>query len=151
MKIIKILKYATFAIFALFTLVSCDKEEGSTTFYGKILLSPSNVKNGEQVTLKIGSFDFSTSADTGDAGVSVSGNIGTSVVINGKNVVKSVSYYIDGRKVAESSNKDNGYNAIYVVNNLSVGTHEITAHCSSNFKHYTIEESITAATLQVQK
>lgn len=121
---------------------SCDNDdfEGSTTFYGKVILSPSSTKNGEQITFKIGNFDVSNSV-----------SIGTSVEINGKNVVKSVSYYVDGKKVAESSDKDNGYSVKYVVSNLFVGIHEVTAHCTSNFKHYTIEEKITATTLQVQE
>lgn len=122
----------------MFVLVSCDKEDeikGSTTFYGKVVVNPTSVKQNENVIFSIGEGGFSSD--------NVSVGISSSTTINGKDVIKSISYFIDGTKVAESSDKANKYSVSYNVENISIGNHVVTAKCSSNFKNYTIEEHIT--------
>lgn len=122
----------------MFVLVSCDKEDeikGSTTFYGKVVVNPASVKQNENVIFSIGEGGFSSD--------NVSVGISSSTTINGKDVIKSISYFIDGTKVAESSDKANKYSVSYNVENISIGNHVVTAKCSSNFKNYTIEEHIT--------
>lgn len=129
----------------MFVLVSCDKEDeikGSTTFYGKVVVNPASVKQNENVIFSIGEGAFSSD--------NVSVGISSSTTINGKDVIKSVSYFIDGTKVAESSDKANKYSVSYNVENISIGNHVVTAKCSSNFKNYTIEEHITQGEFTVE-
>jgi len=129
----------------MFVLVSCDKEDeikGSTTFYGKVVVNPTSVKQNENVIFSIGEGGFSSD--------NVSVGISSSTTINGKDVIKSISYFIDGTKVAESSDKANKYSVSYNVENISIGNHVVTAKCSSNFKNYTIEEHITQGEFTVE-
>lgn len=129
----------------MFVLVSCDKEneiKGSTTFYGKVVVNPTSVKQNENVIFSIGEGGFSSD--------NVSVGISPSTTINGKDVIKSISYFIDGTKVAESSDKANKYSVSYNVENISIGNHVVTAKCSSNFKNYTIEEHITQGEFTVE-
>ena len=129
----------------MFVLVSCNKEDeikGSTTFYGKVVVNPTSVKQNENVIFSIGEGGFSSD--------NVSVGISSSTTINGKDVIKSISYFIDGTKVAESSDKANKYSVSYNVENISIGNHVVTAKCSSNFKNYTIEEHITQGEFTVE-
>ncbi len=145
----KYLVALTAIICGMFILVSCGGDEeiefeigGSSTFYGRVVVNPSSAKLDETVSFSIGQAEFSV----GD----VSAGISTSSTINGKDVVKSVAYFVDGKKVAESSDKDNKYAVSYRVANLSPGSHAVTVKCSSNFKNYTIEERITQGELIVE-
>lgn len=135
----------TAILFGMFVLVSCDKEDeikGSTTFYGKVVVNPTSVKQNENVIFSIGEGGFSSD--------NVSVGISSSTTINGKDVIKSISYFIDDTKVAESSDKANKYSVSYNVENISIGNHVVTAKCSSNFKNYTIEEHITQGEFTVE-
>lgn len=135
----------TAILFGMFVLVSCDKEDeikGSTIFYGKVVVNPTSVKQNENVIFSIGEGGFSSD--------NVSVGISSSTTINGKDVIKSISYFIDGTKVAESSDKANKYSVSYNVENISIGNHVVTAKCSSNFKNYTIEEHITQGEFTVE-
>ncbi len=142
----KYLVALTAIICGLLILVSCDDEvevvKVSSTFYGKVILNSSSAKLNGNVSLSIGEAGFSSSF--------VSVGVSTSTLINGKDVVKSISYFIDGNKVAESSDKDNKYTVSYRVENISLGKHVVTAKCSSNFKNYTIEDYITYGELMVE-
>ena len=141
----KFLLALTAVICGLFIFASCDDDEeikGSTTFYGNVIVNPSAAKPNEEVSFSIGEGKFSAG--------NVSVGISTSTTINGKEIVKSVSYFVDGDKVAESSDKANKYAATYRVGNISSGSHAVTAKCSSNFKNYTIEEHITQGELIVE-
>lgn len=132
-------------ICGLVIFASCaDGEElkGSTTFYGKVIVNPSSAKPNETVSFSIGEGGLSSG--------SISVGVSTSTTINGKEVVKSVSYFVDGDKVAESSDKANRYAVTYRVGNISSGSHVVTAKCSSNFKNYAIEEHITQGELTVE-
>lgn len=122
-------------------LQSCDPDpiiEGSTVFLGTVTASPATVKNGENVTFSIA------------PGNVASGGISISTEVNGKDVVKSISYYINGSKVATSKDKSSNYSASYTVTDLAPGEYSVTAHCTSNFKGYTIEEYIEEAKIIVQ-
>lgn len=135
----------TAILIGMFVFVSCDDDDeikGSTTFYGKVVVNPSSIKQNENITFSIGEGGFSSD--------NVSVGISSSTTINGKDVVKSVSYFIDGTKVAESSDKNSKYSVSYHVENISIGNHIVTAKCSSNFKNYTIEEHITQGELTVE-
>ncbi len=135
-------------IITLVTLLgfqSCGEDDGvsgSSTFYGDVSVSPDRVKNGEQVKISLSPADVSA----GDVSIGIS----SSVTINGKDVIKSVSYFIDGEKVGSGSNKNDGYSFNFVVQNMKAGEYKVSARCESNFKNYTIEEHITEATLIVE-
>ena len=136
--IMKILKSCIMIIAVLcyiISLTSCDKTEGSISFSGK-------VKVGDEVTFSI---DQSKSL----GGITI--NNESSIIINGKEVVKSVVYYIDGTEIAESTDKENGYVATYVVSGFTVGTYSVTAHCKSNFKDVEINESISFGILTIEE
>lgn len=135
----------TAVLLGVFVLMSCDKEDeikGSTTFYGKVVVNPSSAKQNENVVFSIGEGYFFTD--------NVSVSISSSTTINGKDVVKSVSYFVDGNKVAESSDKTNKYSVLFHIGNITKGNHVVTAKCSSNFKNYTIEEHISNGELFVE-
>lgn len=141
------IKNIILATIPVLMMISCSDSdswsiEGSATFYGRVVITPSSVSNNDLISFEIGAWDITNS----DASVS----IGTSIEINGKNIIKSVEYYIDGQKVAESSDKDNLYKTNYKVENLSIGEHEVSAHCISNFKNYNIKEYIKCAVLAIQ-
>lgn len=143
--IMKILKSCIMIIAVLcyiISLTSCDKTEGSISFSGKVEVSPSLVKVGDEVTFSI---DQSKSL----GGITI--NNESSIIINGKEVVKSVVYYIDGTEIAESTDKENGYVATYVVSGFTVGTYSVTAHCKSNFKDVEINESISFGILTIEE
>lgn len=125
-------------------LQSCDHEDitGSSTFYGKINLYPDIVKNGSQVKISMN--------PTNVSGGDISINISSSTTINGKDVVKSITYYIDDKKVGTGFDKNDGYSVNYTIQNMSAGEYKVTAHCESNFKNYTIDEHFTEATLIVE-
>lgn len=133
-------------IFSTVLYGGCDSDEylleGYSSFYGRVVVNPSIVKMNEFVTFSIG--DFTISAD--DVFVSIN----SSTMIDGKDVIKSISYYVDGKKVAEGSDKENGYSASWQVTNVSVGSHVVSAKCTSNFNGYTIGENIIQETLVVE-
>lgn len=143
------MKKSLFALVAvvccLFFFISCDDGEelkGATTFYGKVVVNPSSAKPNETVSFSISEGGFSSG--------SVSVDVSTSTTVNGKEVVKAISYFVDGKKVAESSDKEGKYAVSYRVGNISAGSHVVTAKCSSNFKNYTIEEHISQGELIVE-
>ena len=116
------MKLKTFFVMAVFAVVfaSCTMR---STFYGGVVVTPTEACNGDEITMKIGPFDLGP-----EVGVSVS----TETSINGKNTVKSVNYYIDGKCVASSSDADGEYAATYTLSDIEVGEHEITASCTPN-------------------
>ena len=141
----KVLKecFVMIAILCIVVFVaSCDKTEGSVSFSGKVEVTPSVARIGDDVTFCIGKL-FSV------GGVTTSYD--NSTTINGKEVVKSVVYYIDGNEINESSDKGNGYTLKYKVSGLSVGSHTVTAHCNSNFKDIEIVEAISSGTLTIEE
>lgn len=124
---------------------SCGEDEkigGSTTFYAKVSVSPDVVKNGDPIKISLNP----DNVYVGDVSIDIS----SSVTINGKDVIKSVSYFIDGKKVGSSSNKNNGYSFDFTIQNMKVGEYKVSAHCESNFKDYKIDEHITETTLIVE-
>lgn len=146
MKYFKCMLLTFVMIFSTVLYGGCDSDEylleGYSSFYGRVVVNPSIVKMNEFVTFSIG--DFTISAD--DVFVSIN----SSTMIDGKDVIKSISYYVDGKKVAEGSDKENGYSASWQVTNVSVGSHVVSAKCTSNFKGYTIGENIIQETLVVE-
>lgn len=130
----------------VFFNTGCDDRfaiiKGSVSFLGAVKVSPTTAKVGDEVT-----FSIDNSFSIGD----ISGSIESSSTINGKEVVKSVVYYIDGDEIGQSSDKNNKYALKYIVPELTVGNHNVTAHCESNFRNVEIIESISSGTLFIEE
>lgn len=134
-------------VLAMLLITGCDKIvdigiEGSGTFYGSVKCDPASATDGETVSVNIGPFTTSSGQTTI--------GIATSQEINGKGVVKSVSYYVDGEFVADAKDEDSQYHASFKVTDLSKGEHKVTAVCNSRYKHYNISSIITPAVLTIE-
>lgn len=131
-------------IAAIVLMAGCDNGisvGGEVTFTGSVQCAPASVSDGETVALKIGPLDVTSDGSVG---------ISTSTEINGKDPVKSISYYIDDVYVTESSDKNSGYSATYKVSGLAAGEHTVSAVCNSNFKKVKINSVIKPATIAVE-
>lgn len=119
---------------------SCDwfkhhtKVTGSFPIFGIVTATPQTSKNGDAIQLSIEEAKLLISVETS---------------VNGKELKTTITYFIDGEKVAESTDRDNKYQCTYTVKGLSVGYHEITAHCTTNFKGYDVEEHLTSGKLEI--
>ena len=107
--------------FVALMLVSCEASLGSITFSGQVELSPSVVKNGDVVS-------FSVHPQVIDLG-SVSVSVSQTIKINGKSPIKYLVYYIDDVEVARSSDRGDYYGVDCKIEELSAGSHIVTAHC----------------------
>lgn len=119
-------------------LSGCGKDKKiivKTTFYGGVIVTPLDVNNGEEVTMKMGEYY---------------GVISTESSVNGKNIVESIVYYIDGKEIALSSDESSDYSTKYLLKDMAIGEHEITATCIPN-KGVEIEEHISPAKINVIK
>lgn len=129
-------------IAAIVLMAGCDNGiGGEVTFTGSVQCAPASVSDGETVTLRIGPLDISSEGSVG---------ISTSTEINGKDAVKSISYYIDGLYITDSSDKNSGYSATYKVSGIAAGEHTVSAVCNSNFKKVKINSVIKPATIVVE-
>ncbi len=125
-------------IFSLMLLIlsGCvPKTEIESTFYGSIIVSPLVVNNGDEVTLKMGKYV---------------GIISTESSVNGKNIVESIVYFIDGEECASSSDESTDYTTTCILKDVAVGEHKITATCIPS-EGVKIEEHITPAKISVIK
>lgn len=128
---------------AVLFISSCgDTIEGSVSFSGKVNVSPSTAKIGDEVI-----FSIENSYSIGG----ITSSFDSFTTIDGKEVVKSVVYYIDGNEVGQSSDKNNQYALKYKISGLAVGVHNVTARCESNFKDVEIVESISSGTLTIEE
>ena len=128
---------------AVFVIASCnDTVEGSVSFSGKVEVSPSTAKVGNEVV-----FSINNSYSIGG----ITSSFDSSTTIDGKEIIKSVVYYIDGNEVGESSDKNSKYAVRYKVAGLTAGVHHVTARCESNFKDVKIVDSISSGTLTIEE
>lgn len=68
--------------------------------------------------------------------------LGRTIEVDGKNVIQDVSYYIGENKIASSKDAKNHFNVVYKVENLGVGTYEITAQYTP-LKNWQIEVDLS--------
>lgn len=122
---------------SLICAFGCDDDveiSGERTFNGLITVSPSTAKNGDTVT-----FDIEQERHTG-------------MSINDEKLIFTVSYFVDGKKVAEvSSDGLEPFEATYVVTDFEPGTYRVTAHCETNWENYDIIEEIYSARLTIEE
>ena len=116
----------------IFLTISC-KEDITTTFIGQIQVSPETASIGDEISISI-----STSL------------ISVSTTVDGKNIIKSIEYYIDEEMVAESNLENENWKATYKIVDLTPGFHTITAHCITTKKSYTIEEAISPVQILIE-
>ncbi len=119
--------------FVAFMLVSCEASLGSITFSGQVELSPSVVKNGDVVSFSVHR--------------SISLN---QTIIVGRSPIKYVVYYIDDVEVARSSDRGDYYGVDCKIEELSAGSHIVTAHCIPR-SGWEIIENIKNATLEINE
>lgn len=105
----------------------------SSSVYGKVVVTPSNVKNGDEIALEIGGM------------ISASGN----ATINGKELYPIVHYLLDGREIAISSDKDLPFKAKYTINELAVGEHEISVDIVGSRKGAIFENKVVSTKITV--
>ena len=137
-KIFKLLSFLL-CMALLSTMSSCEEDlDGALTFHGTVNVIPSEVKSGSDVTVtlsnNIGDISYDNQLDL------KSGN---------KYAIKSVTYFIDGKKVAESNKRDNSFQAIINTSRLTPGTYTVTARCESGFKDFIITDDIVAGNLTI--
>lgn len=115
----KLLRY----LILMFVLIlsSCVKSEICSTFYGEVVVTPDHVWDGVEVIMKIVPLDLGN-------GVSVS----SESTINGKNVIVSINYYLDGEEIASSSDANADYAAKIIVSDILYGKHMVTAEFIPN-------------------
>lgn len=68
--------------------------------------------------------------------------LGTTITFDDENAIQKVSYYIGENKIAESKDAKNHFNVAYKVENLGVGTYEITAQYTP-LKNWQIEVDLS--------
>lgn len=115
---------------------SCDPDSEymfSSSVCGKVVVTPSNVKNGDEIALEIGGL------------ISASGN----ATINGKELYPIVHYLLDGREIAISSDKDLPFKAKYTINELAVGEHEISVDIVGSQKGAIFENKVVSTKITV--
>lgn len=128
----KLLRY----LILMFVLIlsSCVKSEIYVRpFYGEVVVTPDHVWDGVEVIMKIVPLDLGN-------GVSVS----SESTINGKNVIRSITYYLDGEEIASSSDANADYAAKSIIQDVLYGKHVITAEFIPN-KGVKIEGFIKSA------
>ena len=102
-------------------LSSCVKSEICSTFYGEVVVTPDHVWDGGEVIRNIVPLDLGN-------GVRVSSDS----TINGKNFIRSITYYLDGEEIASSSDANADYAAKSVIQVGLYGKHVSTAEFIPN-------------------
>lgn len=114
---------------------SCDKEEFKTMVLGKVIATPSIVKNGEELILKI------------EGNASASGE----ATVNGKKYYPVIHYLVDGKKVATSSETSLPFNAKCIINDLAKGEHTISVEITGSQKEVIVENKVSSTTITVHE
>lgn len=125
----KLLKFVL--LLSLLPLLSCTEEDVTISVYGTATASPSMAKNGEKIVLSVGGM------------LSGSG----SATINGHDYHVVIHYLIDDVEVATSLEKENPFNAEYVVTDLAVGEHTLSVVATPSRKNAVIENNVKPSTI----
>lgn len=130
--LMKITVIVTILLGGLF-MSSCTKDEFNSSVYGKVIATPSTVKNGDDIVLEIGGI-FSCSEDA---------------KINGKNFYPIAHYLLDGKEIAISSDKKVPFKAKYTINDLAVGEHVISVDIVGSRKGAFFENKVVSTKITV--
>lgn len=128
----KLLKFVL--LLCLFPLLSCSDEEDITiNVFGTATATPSRAKNGEKIVLSVGGM------------LSGAG----SVTIKGHDYHAVIHYLIDDVEVATSLEKENPFNAEYVVTDLAAGEHTLSVVATPSRKNAIIENNVKPSTISI--
>lgn len=123
------------SVLSLLAFTSCSDDEDVTinaSVSGTAKASPSDVKNGDEISLTIGGTSHSSASE-----------------INGKEYYPVIHYLIDGTEVAVSNEKELPFTAKWVVKDLSVGEHTLSVDITSSRKGATYENKVLPSTITV--
>ena len=120
-------------IIGVMALKKKKKDEVKSLVTGKIVATPSSVKNGDEITLEIGGNVFS-SGET---------------IINGKDYHPIIHYLIDGKAVVKSSETTLPFNAKYIIKDLTIGEHTLSIDITSSRKGAIFENKVSSTTITI--
>lgn len=125
-------------------LFSCDCDDDpkiEKSLFGTAVSSQQNVHNGDEIYLSIGPVKID---ETGSISVE------SSTTINGKEIgVPMVHYYIDDKEVGKSNDPSTKFAVKYIVKDLSIGNHTLSATAEPQEKGTTFIGSYTSSSFNV--
>lgn len=138
----------------MLTVTGCDDDEcencgcgidncvcsGSASFSRTVTSSSSNVKNGDTVTLSL--------QNTGSVNIEITNVTGCDKCAD--EAVYTAIYFIDGKEVAKSIDKDNNFSVPVEMSGLAQGEHEVTATISVNYNCIKVSQSIIPCKMVVE-
>lgn len=108
-----------------FSSCHIKQEAHVKTISGTATISENPVKIGDEVYLSIGAVKVDAN---GDIDISISASQENGQYIGGKEIgIPNVKYYIDKKYVGSSNDKSKKFACKYVVSDLSVGEHTLSA------------------------
>lgn len=131
MKLLLKISLVFIGVIGVIALASCEKDEVKSLVIGKIVATPSSVKNGDEITLEIG------------GNVSASGE----TIINGKDYHPII--LIDGKAVVKSSETTLPFNAKYIIKDLTIGEHTLSVDITSSRKGAIFENKVSTTTITI--
>lgn len=144
-KFLKSVISAICAVLSFFLFAACGEEHFEGKITGSALVMQqtddgyvrlAQVHDGQQVLLRIGA----TETQPLSLGM---------VVISGTSYTPNLHYFIDDKEVACTRNDANLFEVPYTVNELSKGTHTITATVDDDFKNITYIVNIASSKFEV--
>lgn len=121
------------SIFGVIILSSCEKDEVRTIVEGKVVATPSIVKNGDEIAFKIGG-NYSMIED---------------ITINGKDYHPIIHYLIDGKEVVISSETTLPFNAKYTIKDLTIGEHILSVDITSSREGGIFENEVSSTIITI--
>lgn len=121
------------SIFGVIILSSCEKDEVGTIVEGKVVATPSIVKNGDEIAFKIGG-NYSMIED---------------ITINGKDYHPIIHYLIDGKEVVISSETTLPFNAKYTIKDLTIGEHILSVDITSSREGGIFENEVSSTIITI--
>lgn len=122
------------SVMSLFAFTSCDDEDVTInhSVSGSAEATPSDVKNGDEISLTIGVISHSSSSE-----------------INGNEYFPIIHYLIDGVEVAVSNEKKLPFTAKWVVKDLPVGEHTLSVNITPSREGATYENKVYPSKITV--
>lgn len=123
---------------------SCSPTELEGTFNGEACAKPDSAKVGETVVLSVENISINVEGDNLSASIDISNNL---VITKGK-CHEIANYYIDGKKVAESTESKNKYSTEYTIKE-NLGEHELSVVFTSNADKEDITNNVKSSKFRV--
>lgn len=123
------------SVMSLLVLISCSDDVDVTinsSVSGTAKANPSDVKNGDKISLTISGTSHSSSSE-----------------VNGKEYYPVIHYLVDGTEVAVSNIKKLPFTAKWVVQNLSVGEHTLSVDITPSIEGAIYENKVSSSKISV--